>query len=59
MLISVTTLQVHSPQGRDVKKIFASYKLNPAPTVFDIDERGKLISVVAFCSLVLIIGRSD
>ncbi|KAG8681440.1 hypothetical protein FRC09_017487 [Ceratobasidium sp. 395] len=31
--------KVHSPQGRDVKKIFASYKLKPAPTVFDIDER--------------------
>ncbi|KAG8706967.1 hypothetical protein FRC08_000774 [Ceratobasidium sp. 394] len=31
--------KVHSPQGRDVKKIFASYKLKPAPTAFDIDER--------------------
>ncbi|QRV94049.1 monothiol glutaredoxin [Ceratobasidium sp. AG-Ba] len=31
--------KAHSPQGRDVKKIFASYKLKPAPTVVDIDER--------------------
>ncbi|KAG8742814.1 hypothetical protein FRC10_000859 [Ceratobasidium sp. 414] len=26
-------------KGRDVKKIFASYKLKPAPTVFEVDER--------------------
>ncbi|KAF8608996.1 hypothetical protein BDV93DRAFT_214696 [Ceratobasidium sp. AG-I] len=31
--------KVHSPQGRDVKKIFASYKLKPAPTIIEIDER--------------------
>ncbi|CAE6514357.1 unnamed protein product [Rhizoctonia solani] len=31
--------KVHSPQGRDLKKIFASYKLKPAPVIFDVDQR--------------------
>ncbi|KAH7339798.1 hypothetical protein B0J17DRAFT_716795 [Rhizoctonia solani] len=31
--------KVHSPQGRDLKKIFASYKLQPAPVIFDVDQR--------------------
>ncbi|KAJ1304761.1 hypothetical protein OPQ81_005899 [Rhizoctonia solani] len=31
--------KLHSPQGRDLKKIFASYKLKPAPVIFDIDQR--------------------
>ncbi|KDN49713.1 hypothetical protein RSAG8_01778, partial [Rhizoctonia solani AG-8 WAC10335] len=31
--------KVHSPQGRDLKKIFASYKLKPAPVIFEIDQR--------------------
>ncbi|CAE7202937.1 unnamed protein product [Rhizoctonia solani] len=31
--------KVHSPQGRDLKKIFASYKLKPAPVIFEVDQR--------------------
>ncbi|CAE6499218.1 unnamed protein product [Rhizoctonia solani] len=31
--------KVHSLQGRDLKKVFASYKLKPAPVVFDVDQR--------------------
>jgi hypothetical protein len=41
----VSIFQVYSPQGREVKKLFASYKLKPAPTIFDIDERGMFVLI--------------